>query len=88
MLKCVVGCDYFSPFYFLARCFFAFWAVISWLMLGHIAASMTGFDTGICLIFFRGLAILLAWNALRPWGKGVNFKQISDKLDDLNRKYK
>ncbi len=80
--------NYFSPFYFAARCFFAFWAAMSWFVLWAMAASMTGFNEGLCLIFFRGLAILLAWNALRPWGKGMNLKQINEKLDNLNQKYK
>lgn len=80
--------NYFSPFYFIARCFFLGWAAMSWYVLGYMISAMTQSETNTTVFIFRAIAIILAWNALRPWGKGMSINDINRNLENLNSKYK
>ena len=80
--------NYFSPFYFIARCFFLGWAAMSWYVLGYMTSAMMNFETSTTVLVFKAVAVILAWNALRPWGKGISFNDINRNLERLNSKYK
>jgi hypothetical protein len=79
--------NYLSPFYFLARLFFAFWAAMCWFIIPEMASAM-GLDRSLALLAFRGLSLVLAWNALRPWKIGASYNDIKSGLDNLQSKLK
>jgi hypothetical protein len=70
--------NYLSPVYLLLR-------------MGHLITAFVAYfafganDSGILMYF---VPLLLIWNGLRPWGNGTNIKEINNRLDDLNNKYK
>ncbi len=79
---------YFSPFYFLARLFFAFWSIMCWFIVPELVSAMMGWHRVLTLIAFRGLALALAWNTLRPWKIGASYNDIKNGIDNLQRKLK
>lgn len=74
--------NYLNPFYLIFR--------VGWLFAGFLCIFVFGpFTTdGSALGKFAFLigGVLLIWNGLRPWGKGMSINDINRKLDDLNRR--
>lgn len=80
--------NYLSPFYFLARCFFLFWAAAAWFVLPHVVPSISGWSVDICMFLFRGIALALVWNAFRPWRIGASYNDIKNGLDSIQKRMK
>lgn len=77
--------NYFSPWYFLLRCFWLCSAFVMWLMTTAVLAGQWwNHDSA----HYAGLAVgaVLVWNALRPWRVGASYNDIKNGLDNLNSK--
>lgn len=72
--------NYLSPFYLLLRIGFLMGAGMAWILI-IFSTNWGEFIAG-------AVALLLVYNALRPWKVGGNFKDIQNKIDNLSNKYR
>lgn len=61
---------------------------MSWFILPHVVAATTGWNESLCLFIIRGIALALAWNAIRPWRIGASYNDIKNGLDHLQNRMK
>lgn len=71
--------NYLSPYYLFVRICLLMGAGMAWFLLKY--------STGIGDFFAGGIALLLVWNAVRPWKIGMSLNDIQNKLDELNDRY-
>lgn len=74
--------NYFSPFYFVMRCFwlcngFIFWMVSTSVFHGW-GWSPSAAKNGAIIV-----GLIFAWNALRPWKIGPSYNDINNKINNL-----
>ncbi len=72
--------NYLSPFYLFLRIGFLISAAMVWIMFRFVP------DWGELVAWIS--ALLLVYNALRPWKVGGNFRVIQNKVDELSNRYK
>lgn len=65
--------NYFSPWYFLLRIYFLVMAGVVWALGIGLLVGNAGLSPNTALYVANGLALVLVWNALRPWKIGVSY---------------
>jgi hypothetical protein len=71
--------NYLNPFYLFAR-FMWLWAAF---VFGFLLQFIPQFEAW--SIVGYALAAVCVWVAIKPWGKGMSFNDIQNKLDSLNK---